>query len=222
MTSYFEEDRRCALCSSVNEFSTLGSTNTFGSADLDTRPPEMQRSTMYAWVQRCPSCGYCAADISKSHTGSAAVVARVQYREQLNNPTYPGLANSFLCNALIQHEANDYKSATWALVKAAWVCDDANLLDAAAACRRKAADMLLTAQGHDQQVSVEDGVSTAILVDLLRRSGQPDAARQAIVERPAEIPDIVGRILDYQSMLIEKGDTTAHVISEALNWARDR
>ena len=57
---------------------------------------------------------------------------------------------------------------------------------------------------------------TAILVDLLRRSGQMDDARKTIVERRAGIEeDTIVRVLDFQKMLIDKGDTSCHTIAEA-------
>jgi hypothetical protein len=57
MTTLYREKSRCAVCGIATEYTSIGSTNAFGSPDLDTRPPEMQRSTIFAWVQRCPECG---------------------------------------------------------------------------------------------------------------------------------------------------------------------
>ena len=62
------EKSKCAICKAVNEYSVITSTNTFGGGpDLDLRPAEMQRSTMGAWVQVCPNCGYVSANISDKH-----------------------------------------------------------------------------------------------------------------------------------------------------------
>ena len=36
------------------------STNTQDYPDLDLRPAEMQRSTMFTWILECPHCGYIA------------------------------------------------------------------------------------------------------------------------------------------------------------------
>jgi hypothetical protein len=217
MTTIRVNKARCALCNSENEFTGIGSTNTFGSPDLDTRPPEMKRSTIFAWVQRCPNCGYCASDVRQSRPEFKAIVTGAEYRRQLNDPAYPELANSFLCKAIIDGGASDYAGATWALIHAAWVCDDADLSDEAAECRHKAADMLMTAEDHGQQVAKQEGASTAILVDLLRRSGRTADARRAIAERGTGVAeDIIVRILDFQSSLIEKSDVSCHTVSAAL------
>ncbi len=222
MTIVVEEKKLCGLCNSENKFRCIATTNAFGSKDLDTRPPEMQRSTMFTWVQRCSKCGYCASNVSKSRPGFEAVVNAEEYRKQLNDQAFPELANSFLCKAIIDRETNDYAGATWALIHAAWVCDDAHRPNEAAVCRHKAATMLVTAEDHGQQVGSRSGASTAILVDLLRRSGRTDDARRVIAERRAGITDdIITRVLDFQSNLIEKGDTSCYTISQALTTKKN-
>lgn len=217
MTTLYREKIQCALCGCESEFTGIGSTNAFGSPDLDTRPPEMQRSTIYAWVQRCPECGYCASDISRSNPESAVVVNGAEYQAQLKNHEFLELANSFLCKAIIDRERNDYMSATWALIHAAWARDDAEQPTQARICRTKAATMLIDAEAHNQQVVEQDGASTAILVDLLRRSGQFAEAQKVLATRRNSIKeDIILRILDFQMTLIEKDDDTCHTIDDTL------
>ncbi|MBR4908658.1 MAG: hypothetical protein IKZ43_06585 [Acidaminococcaceae bacterium] len=46
MTTMFRQKYKCAVCGAEQEFYGIASTNSFGSPDLDLRPPEMQRSTM--------------------------------------------------------------------------------------------------------------------------------------------------------------------------------
>ena len=217
MTTLYEEKVRCGVCGTESEYTGIGSTNAFGSADLDTRPPEMKRSTIFAWVRRCPECGYCDSDVSKSRPDSKAVTSGEEYRNQLNNPAFPELANSFLCKAVLDREAKDYGSATWALIHAAWACDDSDCPSQAMACRGKAADMHMLAETERQQVAEQSGAGTAILVDLLRRSGRLDQARELIAARRAAVTeDIIVRVLDFEVALIEKGDVSCHTIAEAL------
>lgn len=143
------------------------------------------------------------------------MVSGAEYRRQLNDYEYPFLANSFLCKAIVDREAREYVGATWALIRAAWACDDAERPDKAVLCRHKAANMLVSAEELGRQVADQDGVSTAILVDLLRRSGRTDDAAIAIAERRSRIAeDIILRILDFQAVLIRKGDVRCHTISE--------
>lgn len=126
MTTLYKEKARCAVCGTETEYTCIGSTNAFGSPDLDTRPPERHRSTIFAWVQRCPECGYCGSDVSQAPSQAASVVSSPEYTRQLSDSTYPELANKFLCKALIDERSGDYAAAAWALIHAAWACDDAD------------------------------------------------------------------------------------------------
>ncbi|MFH1147949.1 MAG: tetratricopeptide repeat protein [Pseudomonadota bacterium] len=217
MTTFNKRKVRCSICGTEAEYLGISSTYTFGSPDLDTRPPKMQRSTIIAWVQRCPKCGYCASDVSTARPEAQAVVIGQEYKDQLNDPTYPKLAASFLCKAILDREFKDFAAATWALIHAAWACDDSDQTEEAMACRQKAADMLVIAEEHGQQVADQDGASTAMLVDLLRRSGQLEQARITIAARRSSITaDIIALILDFQTGLLDRNDISCHTIDDAL------
>jgi hypothetical protein len=218
MTTYYKEIKQCSVCGAENEYAGIGSTGTFGSQDLDTRPPERKRSTIDAWVQRCPDCGYCAVDVSETCCQEAREIVNSQeYKERLNEPTYPELANSFLCKAIIDNKSRAFAAATLSLMWAAWSCDDSGHLDQARECRQKAAEMLVIAEDGGQQVFKREGANTAILVDLLRRSGQIEEARKVIAARRGGITeDVIARILDFQSTLLNKCDVSRHTTAEAL------
>ena len=62
MTTIFEEENHCSVCGSKSVQAVIRSTNTMGPPDLDTRPAEMERSTINYWIQTCPSCGFCYPD----------------------------------------------------------------------------------------------------------------------------------------------------------------
>ena len=217
MTTEYEEKVKCSVCGAKNRFTLISSTNTFGLPDLDTRPAEMERSTMFAWVQRCPKCGYCASDISSLQEGAKSVVTRMEYRRQLEDPMYPGLANSYLCKAMIDQESKEYVAATWALIHASWACDDSDRFNQATVCRGRAVEMIAIAEEQGQQVSDQEGARTAILADLLRRSGRFEQARQVIEKQHDSISDEnIVRILDFLIGLIDKQDVLCHSIEEAL------
>lgn len=220
MTTLYEKKVRCAVCGTETGLKGIGSTNTFGLPDLDTRPPEMRRSTIFAWVQQCPECGYCSSDVSKAPLQASSLIQSPEYRRQLTDSTCPKLANGFSCKALIDAGANDFASATWALIHAAWACDDAKKPDAAKTCRSKAADMMLKAIENGQEIAKQEGAETAIRVDLLRRAGRHAEARQLIATKgPAITEDIISKILAFQDALLGKDDEACHTISEALRRA---
>jgi len=195
----------------------IASTISIGSPDLDTRPPEMKRSTIFAWVQRCPDCGYCSSDLSVSRPGADAAVNSPDYKDQLNNPAYPELANSFLCKAIVDRESFNLSEETWDFIHAAWACDDSQNHRQASECRRRAAETLLMANYCGEKMADQEGATTALLVDLLRRSGQFDRAKHIIESRRnLTTEDIIRRILDFQYALIQRNDTHSHTIEEAL------
>lgn len=215
MTTFFVKET-CVLCNTEYDYEVMGSALVYGSLDLDTRTPETERSALFTCVQRCPGCGYCAADVSRSSPGAENVIKDTEYRQQLDDDGYPDLANEFLCMAMIDRAANDYAGAMWALIQAAWACDDHGSPAGAKKCRSTAADMLALAEHHGQSVSDQEGVSTAIFVDLLRRSARLDDARKAIAKRPPPQDDeVITSVLQYQERLIEQGDTDCHTMDEA-------
>lgn len=218
MTTICTTTMRCPVCGTRSAHRDIMSTNELGPSDLDTRPPEMKRSTMFAWVQRCPKCGYCASNSGRARPKAQVIVSGKEYQDQLNDPAYPELAKSFLCRGILDRESGDYAAAAWAFLCAAWDCDDAGQSEQAIACRRKAVDMLAEAKRKGQQDAAgQDGTATAILVDLLRRAGRRDEARNVIAERRSGISDdVVLRVLDFQAVLLERGDVAAHTVAEAL------
>lgn len=223
MTTRFQEKVRCAVCNKKSTFTIIGSTNEFGSPDLDTRPAEMMRSTIFEWVQRCPKCGYCNSNISTPPSApsiATAVVQSPEYTLQLNDPTYPDLANSFLCMGLIEEKSGNYVEAAWSLIHASWSCDDANLPGPAKACRIKASHMIDTALDNGQQFSEQEGVETIVQVDLLRRAGLRTEAQQLIsAKRAAITDDIISKILQFQDALLKNGDESSRTIDDAIRFS---
>lgn len=217
MTTIYEDQVECSVCGIENECVDISSTNKIGSSDLDMRPPEMQRSTMYTWVQRCPGCGYCASDLSTIYQGARDVMNGKEYKDQLNDPMYSELANSFLCQAILCRESKNFTGATLAFIHAAWVCDDSDHIEQARACRQKAVNMFTVAEEVGQKLAKKRSDNTTIIVDLLRRSGQMEQAQKVILARRGKSKkSIIARILAYETALIEKNDVGCHTMAEAL------
>jgi hypothetical protein len=111
------------------------------------------------------------------------------------------------------------------VIHAAWACDDSRRLEQAVVCRKKAADMIVHAEAqYELRLSTDEPEATmVVLVDLLRRSGNMDEASKVIASRRATLKaDVVIRILDFQAVLIGRGNMAAHTVSEALGESNDR
>jgi len=210
MTTYEPQTVTCANCGQTSEHQVLASTNAFGSPDLDLRPPEMRRSTMRFWVQKCPHCGYIASDISEL-TGDVALVTSPAYTELLNNQRYPRLAAQFLAHAILLDHSHP-EQAVQSRLHAAWVCDDAEQLELARECRQRAAETLAARKPfEDSDHGVAQG---AVLVDMLRRSEQFDQALSechALLSM-ASAKDFLRLVLEYQCRLISKRDNSVHTL----------
>lgn len=217
MTTFAEESVVCGACGRVFTHHALASTNSFGSPDLDTRPPEMQRSTMHAWIQRCPSCGYCSRDASEFQDSLRAVLDSSEYRSQLADTRYPELASSFICSGMLADASERPDDAGWAYLHAAWVLDDARKDDLARLWRGKAADSFLAVVAEGHAFAAQPGASEAILIDCLRRAGRGGEALPLIERALSQnYEDIIHKILVLQRALIQRGDTAAHLVKEAL------
>jgi hypothetical protein len=218
MTKLYKKKHRCGLCGNVNDYIVVGSTSTFWSPDLDTRPSQLKRSTIIAWVKRCPECGYCASDITNAPFQARSVVHSSQYAQQLSEESNPELANSFLCKALIDQAVGNYATASWACIHAAWACDDAKKVKPARKCRSKALDMINKCITAGYSVSEEDGEEIAIQVDLLRRASHIEEAKNFITDKRNAITNgKMIQILDFQYYLLTKSDESCHTIAEAIN-----
>jgi hypothetical protein len=210
---------RCSVCGTESEQVLIASTNTFGPSDLDLRPAPDMRDTLYAQVQRCPSCGYCDNDITTDDVELARrIIAQPGYRDQLDSSDSPELANSFLCAAMIQEANDDFASAAWAVIGAAWACDDEGATAAARRCRSKATGLIAQAEQLGQEFIADAWSEKCILTDLLRRADKFDQARataqHGLVANPPD--DNVRQLLEYQLTLISNKDSSARTTYDAL------
>jgi hypothetical protein len=188
------------------------STNAFGSSDLDLRPPEMQRSTIWSWVQQCPECGYCAESLQKRCRHPDLLTSEA-YRELLSSTVYPGLASSFLCRALLDEADKDWRQAGWHTVCAAWACDDEDATTAAASCRLLAVDRFGKALAHGGDFCDDTDLHTLVLADLLRRAGE-FARAAALCEQPPPAGEGARRALLFQRSLVARRDTATYTFAE--------
>ncbi len=215
MTMRTRSNRECALCHKISTHGAIMSISIFGAPDLDTRPPEMARSTIDTQVQRCPFCEYCAPDISKSIKKASKIIRTEQYQQQLNNNKFPELANSFLCCALIEEKTGEYSKAGWSCVQAAWVCDDKSSICEAEECRKEAITLFQKARKKRQRFANKSGIEEVVFIDLARRSNQFELAlklcNNALEKNPGRL--ITGT-LKFQKQLIINKDADSHTMEE--------
>lgn len=219
MTKFFPIEKHCFVCNKKSTYDELVSTNSFGYMDLDTRPPEMQRSTIIYWVQECPYCGYCNDDVGSGNKEYLEIVKSESYLLQLHNKDYPRLANRFLCKSFLNEMDKSYKKSAFDSLHAAWACDDSSdYEDVAIKCRQRSYDFFLLAKAQGEFIFQNEVEDALILIDLLRRMKLFEEA----LNRYTEIIDKnsnpeLRKILDYQKVLIKNRDSQCHNLEGAQN-----
>lgn len=110
MTTFYGKSVDCAVCFSSTEITLLGSTNAFGSMDLDMRPPPMARDTLQFQIHQCPACGFCGPSLAWFEGLNISLVKDSNYMAILSDKTYPQLANQFRAHAFLSSMANNQVS----------------------------------------------------------------------------------------------------------------
>lgn len=216
-TTWGEVEKTCAVCGTKDKYRVLMSSNTMGSRDLDTRPPEMLRSTISFWVEKCSSCGYCVADIDKVLKNAKETISGSAYKAQLLNSNFPELANKFLCRMLIEDKAGEHKAEIYSAICAGWASDDAKMASAASAARELSIQRILAMNAKNEHYAAQKGADELLISDMYRRNGEFEKAGRTIEKGLALEPEnIIKTILKFELELIEKKDTAVHKVSEAV------
>ena len=219
MTTMYEKEVKCCVCGTNSNHEVVGSSYSHGSSDLDTRPPEMTRSTIYYSIQRCPSCGYSASDLSEISGDVKAHVESKEYQEIIGNKAIPKVAASFLALSYEKQQTHQYSESAWAAIHAAWIFDDKNKQKASKECRKKAISMIENANVHSQNMGDQAGATEVLTIDLMRRAGMFEQALKLVEEtKTKDIEEIILQVIAYEESLIESKDIDSHIVSEALNY----
>lgn len=229
MTTFQRVMATCAVCGQVSEHEGLTSTNAFGSMDLDSRPPEMERSTIDMRIMRCPGCGYCVQDIGNEITFSLIgkeialrVLASERYHEMQSNKKYVQLARDYACSALIWEECGRTDRAISAWMNAAWAMDDEKKAGPAAPLRREAVKGLLKSLSTKASAPADERASVQIvIIDLQRRAGDMEEALETLSRATKDAGKLLEQLFAYEEHLISSGDRKCHRVDEAVKWAED-
>lgn len=220
MTTHFTPTWKCAHCGSAQTVTVLGSTNAFGSMDLDMRPPPMERDTLSVQIHQCAACGFCAGDLESSEGVDLAQVGKPAYLAILADERFPDLANRFRAFAFLATAADSPVPACWGQMRAAWVCDDAgNAYEAmAASCRREAVEAMERIHAKGMTLCPDRETDEILRLDLLRRSGNFQSVIGIAARlRAGGLPDILDRIAGFQADQAERGNSTCCNVDHALS-----
>ncbi len=201
--------KRCAVCGAGSEQATLGSTNRFGAPDLDLRPPEMMRSTMSLWIQQCPDCGYVSDDIEKPTSATVKWLKVIDHAVCSEIKFESALARRFYKHYLICMRDRRVEKAFYAVLHAAWACDDALDTENAVLCRGlalKELDKIMGSPRMNENLFV-------VRADLLRRTGAFDVLIEEYQSKNFS-NDLLNAVIRFQLEMAREGDVDCYTLED--------
>jgi hypothetical protein len=138
----------------------------------------------------------------------------------------PANALSAACQGLIEERAGELEKAGFSALRAAWMCDDFGLHEAARELRIVSAQRLQHDLAEQQTAPALAGLRAAQIADIWRRAAQFDKASD-VARRALDAPGghVLGRpltdMLRFQLQLAADRDDRAHTVSEAEASAPD-
>ena len=214
MTTLLESKKKCAICGHEQKYTEVGSTNTFGGyMDLDTRPPQMKRSTLIYDIQMCEKCAYSNGDISELISGiNSEDLKTANYKAVFNDGGIDEHAKAFLLAGYLYQRVNQHMVAGIYYLNAAWVFDDSEDKDHAKRARNKAIDNI--SKYVEESADINFGAMT---VDLYRRNGRFKEAKETAEQLiDYGVEDILKKVLKLQIRLCDDNDDSCHTVEETL------
>jgi len=187
--------------------------------DLDTRPNGPLRNTISCWMQGCPHCGYCAADVASVHEVAAPLIPTQDYQRWLTDSRVPEPARKFLAHAHLLAGVGQIADAGWSSLHAAWMCDDLGETEASRFARGLALEYWRQAHRSGDEFC-EPGLEAPLITDLLRRMNRMEDAllqcTQALddSEGSGAIPSLAEHLLRFEKTLIQRRDTSTYRLSD--------
>lgn len=141
MTTLAKKECTCSVCGNRSSFPIILSTNCFGSADLDFRPPAMERDTLKYRIQECPTCEYVSYSIEMPPPKGVTLewLQSEEYQScsgiELNDP----MVRAFYRDYLICKMRKRLRRTLFALRNTVWICDDFGLIETAQMFRKETA-----------------------------------------------------------------------------------
>jgi hypothetical protein len=224
MTMLIKGMVECAVCSTENTVTTIQSIYAGSWTGLDGRPPTLPRNLVALTIQQCRACGYCAPDFASVDGVGNPDVKTLGYRALLMKDDAFPAARKFRCYAYLAKQAADYKIACWALLNAAWVCDDRGGRRGDRSGRHFREDVLaalneLHARG--EHLLPYDSFDSLLRLDLWRRTCQFATVIDADLTASRRHYRFFWRVAAFQRELACKGDARSYSIEQALR-ARTR
>jgi hypothetical protein len=208
MTTLSHDSVKCSVCGKNSKHAVLASTNAFGSMDLDTRPPEMRRSTMFYWIMECPHCGYVAGSLKEPFPLDKSYLETPEYKNFAGTPPLSELAQKFARKARIAEKGEHFAHAFWDYLHAAWASDDEQ--DEAWQLEFRLLALQVMEKFSDREMGDNERVLRA---DLLRKTGQFEVLLKEYEHMRFE-NELLNKIVQFQVSKARAKDTATYTVSD--------
>lgn len=211
MSTFSKLVKKCAICGKEHEFIVVNSTTTMGAMDLDTRPPQMKRSTLPHEIQYCDKCHYANDDIENIIEGfNKDSLSSQNYLAVVNDDKIDRTAKAFLLAGHLHAIYGKYREAGIYFLNAAWIFDDLKEEDYAKRARLKSHKYLSVFIEETEDINL-----AVLTVDLQRRVGDfigaIETANQLL---EYGVDDFLAKILNFEIELSNKNDSSCHSVGE--------
>jgi hypothetical protein len=216
MTTLVNKTVSCPACGASNKIALILSAYMYGASDLDLRPPMPLRATLSHEIHQCTTCAFCAPGLDYS-VAAVDVVRTLAYRAIILDRSLPIITRQFSAFAFMCEQDGHWDGAGWAMLRAAWACDDVSGSEMQARQSRHAVLRYIGLIHANGQTFSEDRVTDALLeLDLLRRCGELDGVRvRSSALCKENLPSALRAVAEFHSHLADQGDIACHTIDEA-------
>ena len=168
----------CGVCGKESMQRALLSTNSFGTPDLDFRPPGMSRNTMNTWIFECPHCGYVASRLDEKPEIDSDFIKTDKYINCDGFEFEKDLAERFFKGYLIANEKDNTRESFFNLLHCAWACDDGEDIENARKIRKLSLGYLdeMIQMGGEEKVILGDELLDKIITFQIIKARQKDDA----------------------------------------------
>ncbi|CAF0960319.1 unnamed protein product [Didymodactylos carnosus] len=199
MVTFSEEIKRCENCQQKSQQTILNSYTTFGSPDLDLRPPSMERETIWMWIQHCPHCGYCSTHIQRPNE------FKNDEQKKFDTACWQSLRGAWVCDDSINDDAaRKCRLRTLELIDKC-LEDGKTLGEQVAITECIQVDILRRIGEFDRALTI---ISTVLSIALI------------LLQKP-EPEEVIVKMLKFQRRLIEANDKRDYTISDAQKMEND-
>ncbi len=212
MSKLINVKRRCAICNTESTYEEYAAISSFGSMDLDTRPPLPKRATLGSEITVCKKCHYANTGIDNPIPGiTLSTLNDEEYQKIYNNKVLDDVTKKFLMAAYLYDKSGDMHHSGILHLMLAWHYDDLMDGEFASIARRAAIERLTQFAEESYNLNI-----ATLVIDLLRRTEQFELALENANQLlEIGVSPLLEKILKFEIHLCGIRDTKVHTVEEA-------